>query len=440
MDAEVQEILEDAKLVASYGARAGSFGKEEPLFTAIQRADLKGEELGWPSKELSELQLALNSAVKSILPVTLYDLKKGWKAYNSNESSRFGSFRNALVKWTVVFFAFAIMVVCATLTIWQQRASAIISDLTGDKLEQQAKAYDDLLVLVASIDENDVSNLTDPGSAVSIAFRQKQREIESVERSLWSSYKRYYEINGSYPLETLPTRIGDFAGYIGDEYEKWANVFDGGSPTGPDSVGLSDGESQASSQDSEPNVVSGCNPEFIDANLDLYYKELDPAGDDKFKYYTSANNYASTLVQKIRCETGLEAIRAASFQNLSRPGQYDIGNIQYKLNVLGLWLLPGFYGMLGAMIYHLRSFLSNVRPDPTFTTVVLRVGLSGFAGIAIGWFWLPGDGTFLGIPSITITPLTIAFLVGFGIDVFISFLDRMVTLMNRWVGDLGATN
>jgi hypothetical protein len=146
----------------------------------------------------------------------------------------------------------------------------------------------------------------------------------------------------------------------------------------------------------------------------------------------------------IRCKIGLEQVRAVgqSGQVVTNAQSYDdrsLDRIRHRLDVLGLWLLPAFYGMLGALIYHLRVYLNNLRPDPSLLKVALRVCLGGFAGIGIGWFWAnPNVDGALGVPEITLTAMTLAFLVGFAIDVFLGFLDRLVTLMNGWVANFGA--
>lgn len=106
-------------------------------------------------------------------------------------------------------------------------------------------------------------------------------------------------------------------------------------------------------------------------------------------------------------------------------------DIMYRLDIMRLWWLPALYGALGALIYHLREYLSGMRPDPTFMKLLVRVGLSAFAGIAIGWFWLPKDASVLGVSEVPLTPLTIAFIVGFAIDAFVALLDRIVTALTR---------
>jgi hypothetical protein len=51
---------------------------------------------------------------------------------------------------------------------------------------------------------------------------------------------------------------------------------------------------------------------------------------------------------------------------------------------------------------------------------------------------VPQSGAAPTVPELPVTGMALAFLVGFSIDVFLGFLDRLVTLMNRWVGTLGA--
>jgi hypothetical protein len=70
--------------------------------------------------------------------------------------------------------------------------------------------------------------------------------------------------------------------------------------------------------------------------------------------------------------------------------------------------------------------------------LLVRVGLSAFAGIAIGWFWIPKDASVLGVSEVPIAPLTIAFLVGFAIDSFVALLDRVVESLTRALSGSGA--
>ena len=100
---------------------------------------------------------------------------------------------------------------------------------------------------------------------------------------------------------------------------------------------------------------------------------------------------------------------------------------QFVLTILQSYLLPLFYGILGAGTFVLRS-LSKEIEDETFsdekgTQHLLRVSLGALAGILVGWFsfLIPSETkTFVG----SISPLAIAFLVGYNIELFFSLMDR----------------
>jgi hypothetical protein len=143
--------------------------------------------------------------------------------------------------------------------------------------------------------------------------------------------------------------------------------------------------------------------------------------------FMSALDFDDAFKNRILC--GLGVVPGATY-----AAAYTLYDIQYRLDIMSLWWLPALYGALGALIYHLREYLSGTRPDPTFMKLLVRVGLSAFAGIAIGWFWIPKDSSVLGITEVPLTPLTIAFLVGFAIDAFVALLDRIVTALTRTLG------
>jgi len=100
---------------------------------------------------------------------------------------------------------------------------------------------------------------------------------------------------------------------------------------------------------------------------------------------------------------------------------------EFVLAILQSYLLPLFYGILGAGTYVLRSLSKEIEAE-TFSDDkgiqhLLRVSLGALAGILVGWFsfLIPSETTtFVG----SISPLAIAFLVGYNIEVFFSLMDR----------------
>ena len=98
---------------------------------------------------------------------------------------------------------------------------------------------------------------------------------------------------------------------------------------------------------------------------------------------------------------------------------------------LGSSILPLFYGLLGASVYLMRQFFGDApQTEMTPTTlgrVLLRLGLGGIAGLAIGWFWTPSASKNVSDATMfATTPFALAFLAGFSIELLFSILDRII--------------
>ena len=98
---------------------------------------------------------------------------------------------------------------------------------------------------------------------------------------------------------------------------------------------------------------------------------------------------------------------------------------QFALNALQSYLLPLFYGLLGALVYVLRT-LSNEIKNVTYSShseirFRLRLSLGSLGGMVIGWFFTPESGSSLA----SLGPMTIAFLTGYNIDILFSLMDKI---------------
>ena len=110
----------------------------------------------------------------------------------------------------------------------------------------------------------------------------------------------------------------------------------------------------------------------------------------------------------------------------SRPAQLAG---QFVLNILQSYFLPILYGLLGASTSVLRSLSRQIKEvtfsEKTGIQHLLSISLGALAGIVVGWFSFlidPGTKSFLG----SVSPLAIAFLVGFNIDPFFSRMDLIM--------------
>jgi len=96
------------------------------------------------------------------------------------------------------------------------------------------------------------------------------------------------------------------------------------------------------------------------------------------------------------------------------------------LAILNQYLLPLLYGLLGSLAYILRTLTREIR-EVTYTRSSnvgyrLRWPLGMLAGVTIGWFFDPD--TLQGVASIT--PLGLAFLAGYSVELLFAGLDRIV--------------
>jgi len=102
--------------------------------------------------------------------------------------------------------------------------------------------------------------------------------------------------------------------------------------------------------------------------------------------------------------------------------------------LLGSAILPMLYGLLGASVFLLRQAwgedTSVARARPLTIAAFLRLALGGFAGLAIGWFWVPTSKAAGDLTTLTTTPFALAFLAGFSIELLFAILDRVLNAIN----------
>jgi hypothetical protein len=97
------------------------------------------------------------------------------------------------------------------------------------------------------------------------------------------------------------------------------------------------------------------------------------------------------------------------------------------LAILSQYVLPLLYGWLGALAYILRTLSSEIQ-YVTFTRgseirYSIRSPLGMLAGVTVGMFFDPDQ--FSGIA--VVTPLGLAFLAGYGVELLFTGLDGMVS-------------
>jgi hypothetical protein len=90
------------------------------------------------------------------------------------------------------------------------------------------------------------------------------------------------------------------------------------------------------------------------------------------------------------------------------------------------YLLPILYALLGACAYALRSLSQQIRAR-TYTSTCAdfaRIIIAVIAGLVVGLFNNFTQG-------ISLSPLAVAFLVGYGVEIFFSFLDTFLETLRK---------
>jgi hypothetical protein len=118
--------------------------------------------------------------------------------------------------------------------------------------------------------------------------------------------------------------------------------------------------------------------------------------------------------------------RVATVETTRTSYLTTLRSVRDRLDVLNSWILPGIYGALGAVLLTLRVYVNPVQPNPRRFRTIMRITLGGFVGIVVGWFWSPQSNQLFEFANISVGLFTMAFLFGYGIDVFMNLLDKVV--------------
>jgi hypothetical protein len=408
----IAKLLEDAERVALYGQRSGRL-TDTKLAVAIQKAHQEQPELQWGSAAAVELQAALSEAIRVIEPVTLVDLHD-WNPFDGCGQT---SMRQANVtRVGFVTVAVLLMLLCGYYTIWYKTATQLLTRIAETALEQQDIIKDDTFFSMISnkdgISEIDRKNIT---SLINTAIRQKYRKIQDIEENNKKNTEAYSKVN-IYLVPTTPAYY-----YVRSMFVQPPP----GSPTEAYDCYPKRPQTEVQEYANRPSRPTASRAEMATNPF-----KLDAEDAPRMSELENLVSRGNRIIDSMKCIFGIQSAPQSQFQ-------INVSTLKTTIEVVGLWVLPGLYGALGAMMYFMRWFLNQMRPNPEFGRVVLRVSLSTFAGIAVGWFWSPALSDNLAPNEITLGVLAIAFLVGFSIDVFFALLDRMVIIANSSIKRLG---
>ncbi|MDM8562990.1 hypothetical protein QUF54_06520, partial [Candidatus Marithioploca araucensis] len=105
---------------------------------------------------------------------------------------------------------------------------------------------------------------------------------------------------------------------------------------------------------------------------------------------------------------------------------------QVVLQIIQTYILPLLYGLLGAYAYVLIQISKEIKNltyvEESKVSHRLRLQLGALSGLAVGWFITPSSSSLTDASSVLfeLSPLTIAFLAGYSVDVLFALMDRLI--------------
>jgi hypothetical protein len=133
---------------------------------------------------------------------------------------------------------------------------------------------------------------------------------------------------------------------------------------------------------------------------------------DQFELPVPLVDYAGAAVDRTR-----------SFQQVRYWAKDLADDVSFFYGAVSSCILPVLYALLGAFAYILRTYQQQVR---TRTYVPSHADSARFVIAAIGGAVVGLFSNFAGGQTVKISPLALAFLVGYAVDVFYTFLENLI--------------
>ena len=397
----LEDLMGDADLVANVGVRIGRLQGTD-LLTALSNARQALDSDAVTPAIVAELQKSLNTAVRDIAPITLRDLRSGWTPFAAHEQRRhgtwlFGVFSLMLIvatAYTTQVYDRARALYATTIELQETRGAEQATRLFGLLRRNQADVIDSLTSGKKDFLYEAFSKALSDLQVMNLKFLAYAPVANEVMRDLDMPSRLKNSLFGNSAHGANPTndpRIEAFiANYAGAK--------------GPPDAGAAHGGEQ------EPPLALDAGRSAIPSLLQRHIKEL--------REFNAIIN------------VGFDPLVPIDYS-------YNIVPLRDSMRFLGSWVLPALYGMLGAVLFHMRRLLDPNLPNPSFLRFGYRIVLGGFAGIIVVWFWTPAAPKLSAAEFATLSSFGVAFLVGFSTDVFFQALDRLVTYLSQAVGQAG---
>lgn len=388
----MRDLIDDGRRVAAYGQRTGRL-TDGNLIYALAAIEAKADGVfAWNDPAIITLQTALNRGIAAIYPTTLADLHdKEWQPFRR---------RPAITRGNVSFVLFALflMAITAYWTVQYNKGAEITLGIEQLNKEEPRAAIGAIVrqLLRAKAEAPDATPVLpdEPYFTLIDQLHSYDARFEFYAPQM-QTFLRDNELLHDKVLGTW-TAVSNFL----------ASVPRVGSATAAATGG------QQSAQLPQYQV---CAPQD---------------GSSGMHAYVPASNVGKVLTEYVSTSIDVLCVEGIRFMPFLLP-QYDIflQSMRQWSIALGLWYLPALYGILGATLFYLRRVLDPTVPNPPFIHILHRLALGAFAGVIVTWFWAPNRELAEGFTTMGLTLFTLAFLIGFCVDVLFALLDRLVTVL-----------
>lgn len=145
----------------------------------------------------------------------------------------------------------------------------------------------------------------------------------------------------------------------------------------------------------------------------------------QYRYNIDQAEKNSKEWEKLLLDSELDKARNKLFLNML--------SAKFVLAAFQGYILPLLYGLLGAFIFVLRTLAREIK-DLTYSfdseiSYRLRLTLGSLAGMIVGWFLRADSDSMI----VSLSPMAIAFLMGYNVDILFSIMDRFIMNITKWI-------
>ncbi len=385
---DIEALRSDLRLAANYAARVGLIKDDSDLYKALRDAEKALSDERTPDG--AYLALALSRVCDAVAPVTLADLKSGiFYPQCPDAVKKLGRYKGVLGP-----LAIATMVSIGSFTVVLQEEKSLllaIEQIPATDMGQQ-------LTALRKFAQSNQHRQEDP--MYRDEFMRRMAEHKRIVNGLDLHSKRLQ-------LAAMRPMLFPFA-------LPAVTVFDAQAAA----------EAPASGTTLPPATGDGelCK-EAADGGVEM------PQGSDHLPLWIRREIREAAADFCFRLKV-FSADGSVPGWHASKPRHEELPTVRRNVEVGVGWVLPFLFGLLGTLIFLLRTIGDQRRRPMLPTDVLVRTALGSLGGIVMGWFFASSSPTLQGSLGTVSLPLAIAFLTGYGIDILFRLLDRLSRMLD----------